>query len=303
MSASDHRAGALRRYGTAKPRLVAALALWALSAELAAIDLQPGEVRAPPPGITFGQLSFVHAERASQFVDGREQPGDPQLDVSLLQLRLGHAFEALERPAVAYVQTQFADIRPGGDLAGLEGDSGLGDTSFLLAIWPYANRATEAYFGAGVYLTLPTGGYSPRRLFNAGANRYNAALQVGYQRRLVQRLDWMVAVDGVVFGDNDEYFPGGARLEQAPLYTVQSGFAWRALPRVTLSAAWFHSLGGETEVNGLSRNDDIHVHRYQLSTVFEFKPGRLMLQYGSDLTTENGFREHHRAIVRYNWRF
>lgn len=264
-----------------------------------AIDLQPGEVRAPKADINLLMLSYQHGERGDRYVKGRKQPGDPEIQASQLQVRVGHTFEAADYPAIVYMQTPVGYVHPEGALSGFKGDSGVGDTTFLMAFWPYANHEASSYLATGIYLTLPTGSYDHARQFNVGQNRYNAAWQVAYQSALSENVHWMAAFDTVWFGDNDEFGAQRRTLSQKALHTGQMSLQYIISPRYSLGAAYFYTKGGETHVDEVCRDDMLKLQRYQLTAAANFSFGRIMLQYGADLKTENGFIEDSRWILRY----
>jgi hypothetical protein len=112
----------------------------------------------------------------------------------------------------------------------------------------------------------------------------------------------MAALDAVWSGKNNDC--GVAclnhqNLEQKPLYTLQSGLSYTINPTFSLSSAYFYSVGGETSWDGVSRNNLTQLQRYQVSGIANFSFGRILLQYGGDLETRNGYLEDSRWIVRY----
>jgi hypothetical protein len=181
----------------------------------------------------------------------------------------------------------------------VNGDVGGSDTSLLVAVWPYADRVAKKYLGVAAYLIVPTGAYSNDRLFNVGENRYKTALQVGYQTQLTEPLSAMVAFDAVFFGDNDRYTVSNFSLKQDHLYTLQTGLKYNLNQRYSVALAYFHSFGGETEINRNDMNDRLSIHRYQLTAQGDYDFGRITLHYGSDLKTASGMIEDHRLIMRY----
>lgn len=264
-----------------------------------AIDLQPGEIRAPKPDSNLLMLSYQHSERGHQYRHGERQLGDPEIQASQLQVRVGRSFEVKDYPAFLYMQTPIGYVHPEGSLSKSEGDSGVGDTTFLLAFWPYAQHNTGSYFATGAYLTLPTGSYNHERAFNVGQNRYNAAVQFAYQSTLTQDIHWMAAFDTVWFGDNDAFGSQRKTLSQNALYSSQVGLQYMISPRYSLGATYFYTHGGETSVDDVRRDDLLKLQRYQLTASANFSIGRIVLQYGGDLKTENGFIENSRWILRY----
>ncbi|MDO9050518.1 MAG: transporter [Methylotenera sp.] len=279
--------------------LLIALCLFTHANQAFAIDLQPGELRALKPDTYLLMLSYQQSERGDRYIHGNKQVGNPEIQASQLQIRLGKSFEVADHPAIFYVQTPIGYVHPEGSLSRLEGDSGVGDTTFLFAFWPYANHETKSYFAVGAYLTAPTGSYDHERSFNMGQNRYSAALQAGYQAPLADAWSWMAALDAVWFSNNDAFGQNRNTLEQKVLYTSQVGLQYNISPRYSLGATYFYTTGGETSVNGMSRDDLTQLQRYQLTGVANFTFGRITLHYGGDLKTENGFIEDSRWILRY----
>jgi hypothetical protein len=249
------------------------------------------------------QVTQQISQRGDAWRNGIRQAGDPEIASSQTQIRLGQTFELGGLPAVAYAQTSIGNIRPGGSLAALEGVSGMGDTTFMLALWPHANRDAQTYFGVAGYLVVPTGSYSNRRSFNMGDNRYRAALQAGYQAPLVGNLHGMAAVDAVWNTDNDDFGITRARLGQRPLYTAQFALLYDINRSYSLGVNYYRTTGGETQLNGVDRDDRINLTRYQVSATGNFSFGRLVLQYGRDLHTDNGYFEDGRWLLRYLYRF
>ncbi|MDP1526508.1 MAG: transporter [Rhodocyclaceae bacterium] len=264
-----------------------------------AIDLVPGDARAPQTGYDLIQFSQVTTERGDAYVNGQRQPGNPRIDASQLFVRYGHSFAAADLPAFFYVQAPVGYVHTGGTLAGLSGDSGLGDTTLVLALWPYANRETKTYFGLASYLIAPTGSYSNQRSINMGGNRYQAAVQMAYQTALSDAWHGMVALDTLWSGDNKDFGAARVPLEQRPLHSAQAALLYELNPQYSFGLSYFLTQGGETRVNGLDRNDSTRVQRYQATAIGNYPFGRLVFQYGGDLKTENGFIEKRRWILRY----
>jgi hypothetical protein len=268
-----------------------------------AIDLQPGDLVAPPPDLTFAQLSYLSSSYGHRYIQGTKQLSNSKIEVSQFLVRLGHSFEIADYPVLFYAQTPIGYTHPERALSPNEGDSGVGDTTMLLAVWPYSNRETRTYWGVGGYLTVPTGSYDNNRLFNMGGNRYQSALQTGYQTPLLDSLDWSAAIDALWSGDNNNYSPGHYKREQNILYTAQTALRYSINPTYAVAATYFYTVGGETTVDGANKHDATSLQRFQLTAMGHYGFGRISLQYGRDLKTDNGFIEDNRWILRYTKRF
>jgi len=270
-----------------------------------AIDLLPGDVVAPKSGSKQLLLSYLSSERNDLYQNNVVNRGKG-ITTEQVQLRTAWTFEVDKYPAAFTLQLNNGSIQSTGSLSAFSGSSGLGDTTLLFALWPYADRDKGEYLALGTYLTVPTGDYQPKASLNLGANRYAYAIQLGYQRSLYSSLQWMTAIDASWFDSNEQYRrlfqplnTSIATLDQKTLYSLQTGFRYVINDAYSLSAMYFHTVGGEEMINGIDQNNRTDLHRYQLSGSTQLPVGRLILQYGGDIKTQNGFYETSRVILRY----
>ena len=272
-----------------------------------AIDLVPGDIVAPKPGAKQLLLSYLSSGRNDLYKNNVVTSG-LGIKSEQMQIRTAWTFEVDNYPAAITLQLAGGSLQPTGSLSNIRSrSSGLGDTTLLFALWPYANRDKGEYLALGTYLTLPTGEYQSAPNFNLGANRYSYAFQLGYQRALSSSLQWMSAIDAVQFGSNDDYraplpfafTPPRTTLDQKTLYSLQTGVRYTINDAYSISAMYFHTVGGEEMINGRDQNNRTDLHRYQLTGSTQLPVGRLILQYGGDIKTQNGFYETSRVILRY----
>ena len=269
-----------------------------------AIDLQPGDIVAPPPDITLATISYVNSQNNDLFRNGVNTGADPKLESNAVYLRLTHTYSIGSLPAVSFVQTGTGTLSTDGSLAAFPGSKGMTDSSIVTAIWPYSNHATRTYLGLAAYLFLPTGEYSNAKAFNLGSNRYAQALQMGYQRPITTNVDAAVAVDTTWYGANSACAAAclsnqNLQLTQKPLYTAQAGPIYKINQTYTVAATYVYVTGGETAWNGIERNNTLVTQRYYVSGVAHTRVGRFTVQYGNDIATMNGFMESNRLVVRY----
>jgi len=281
-----------------------------LSIKVFAIDLQPGEIVAPVKPFNYIQTSYIFSNKDSYYIAGKKVLNGSNIDSSSMTVRYGHAFDLNQTPAFFYIQSPITKIDISGMSAFSYGDtsgkSGLGDTSLAFAIWPYVNREQKKYFGVAAYLVLPTGDYDTNRIFNIGSNRYQTALQAGYQQVLYSNINWMIALDAVFYGDNDSYLNNDktiGTLKQDNLYTLQSGLSYDLDKNYSLAAALFHTEGGDQTFDSIDKHNPTILNRYQLTAQAKYSFGIFSLQYGQDFKTENGFKEDERLILRYTFMF
>lgn len=270
-----------------------------------AIDLLPGDIVAPKPGNRQLLLSYLTSERNDRYLNNVVTRGIG-IKSEQVQLRTAFTFEIDKYPAAFTVQLNNGSIQSTGGLSSLSASSGFGDTTLLFALWPYADREKGEYLALGAYLILPTGDYQPKASLNLGANRYSYAFQLGYQTSLTSSLQWMTAIDASAFDSNEQYrrlfVPADTRtytLDQKTLYSAQTGMRYIINDAYSVSAMYFRTVGGEEMMNGIDQNNRLDLHRYQLSGSAQLPVGRLILQYGGDIKTQNGFYETSRVILRY----
>jgi hypothetical protein len=268
-----------------------------------AIDLQPGEIKAPIGSFYAAQISYLYVDKGDKYTHGVKTSDSSNINQNAMLLRLGHAFEINQTPAYIYAQSSFNHMEnkdlPGSPNAN---SNGIGDTTIAFALWPYANREKDEYFGVAGYVLLPTGDYDRNRAINSGLNIYQGAIQAGYQKRLSSNVNWMIALDTVLSGDNNQYL-GNYRLEKDPLYNFQTGLQYIFNPTYSMSLGYFYAVGAESTINGLDQGDISKIHRYQLTGQANYSFGRLTLQYGSEFANENGYIEDHRLVARYTLKF
>jgi Putative MetA-pathway of phenol degradation len=268
-----------------------------------AIDLQPGEIKAQIGSFYAAQISYLYVDKGDKYTHGVKTSDSSNINQNAMLLRLGHAFEINQTPAYIYAQSSFNHMEnkdlPGSPNAN---SNGIGDTTIAFALWPYANREKDEYFGVAGYVLLPTGDYDRNRAINSGLNIYQGAIQAGYQKRLSSNVNWMIALDTVLSGDNNQYL-GNYKLEKDPLYNFQTGLQYIFNPTYSMSLGYFYAVGAESTINGLDQGDISKIHRYQLTGQANYSFGRLTLQYGSEFANENGYIEDHRLVARYTLKF
>jgi hypothetical protein len=273
-----------------------------------AIDLQPNDIVAPAPGRTAITVSFVNSQNNNIFLNGSAIGGSPNLESNSALFRLGHSYTIGFLPAISFIQTGAGILSPGGSLSPYPTSQGMTDTTITTAIWPYSNHATRTYFGVAAYLFLPTGEYANTTPLNLGSNRFSQALQMGYQQPITKNVDAAVAFDTVWYGANSQCAAtcssaSNLQLTQKPLYSTQVGPIYRINQTYTIAATYVYATGGETAFNGVERNNTVVTQRYYVSGVAHTTIGRLMLQYGNDIATMNGFMESRRIALRYTKAF
>jgi hypothetical protein len=286
-----------------KLKLLYVIALAMMSNISFAIDLQPGEIKAPAGTFNAAQMSYVYVEKGDKYTHGSKTSSTSNIKQNAFLLRLSHAFEINQIPAIVYAASSINHLE-NRDVpnAANTNSNGIGDTTLVFALWPYVDRAKEEYLGLATYLTLPTGEYDKNSAVNIGSNVYQTAFQAGYQRKLIDNVNWMSALDVVLAGDNNQFL-GNKKLEKDPLYNFQTGLQYVFNPTYSASVGYFYTVGGESTLNSIDQGNINKIHRYQLTGQGIYNFGRLMLQYGSEFANENSYIEDHRLIARYAFKF
>ena len=286
-----------------KLKLLYVIALAMMSNITFAIDLQPGEIKAPAGTFNAAQMSYVYVEKGDKYTHGSKTSSTSNIKQNAFLLRLSHAFEINQIPAIVYAASTINHLE-NRDVpnAANTNSNGIGDTTLVFALWPYVDRAKEEYLGLATYLTLPTGEYDKNSAVNIGSNVYQTAFQAGYQRKLIDNVNWMSALDVVLASDNKQFL-GNNKLEKDPLYNFQTGLQYVFNPTYSASVGYFYTVGGESTLNSIDQGNINKIHRYQLTGQGIYNFGRLMLQYGSEFANENSYIEDHRLIARYAFKF
>ena len=286
-----------------KLKLLYVITLAMMSNITFAIDLQPGEIKAPAGTFNAAQMSYVYVEKGDKYTHGSKTSSTSNIKQNAFLLRLSHAFEINQIPAIVYAASSINHLE-NRDIpnAANTNSNGIGDTTLVFALWPYVDRAKEEYLGLATYLTLPTGEYDKNSAVNIGSNVYQTAFQAGYQRKLIDNVNWMSALDVVLAGDNKQFL-GNNKLEKDPLYNFQTGLQYVFNPTYSASVGYFYTVGGENTLDSIDQGNINKIHRYQLTGQGIYNFGRLMLQYGSEFTNENSYIEDHRLIARYAFKF
>lgn len=265
-----------------------------------AIDLQPGDLAPNPAGMSLVQFAYGELERNDLYSKGARISTAPRIESQIYQLRFIHYTALAAMPAVFYVQQPWGNMHASGLPGGQQKANGYADTTFLLGVWPYSNRETNTHLAIGAYYYAATGTYTHTQSVNLGENRDKTALQAGFQTRLFDRMDWMLAFDATHFGTNEAHGTSKMRLTQKPLYTLQTGVNYALSPKSEVGLSVFHTYGGETALNGAARHDPTRLNRFLLTGTYRLPEYRsvLNLNYGRDLDTLNGTLETKRLVLR-----
>lgn len=264
---------------------VAFAALNLTSSPARAIDTDPLDFVAPPPGVSVLALYYGGWKSDRQYShDAKVAENDIDLNYGVLtSIKFydvgGYTFGT----KIVLPVSDLSVATPSGTLSG----SGFGDPTFVFPFWLVNKPASRTYFGLIPRFQVPLGDYDRNRP-SAGANRYTYALQAGLSTGLSKDVTLDVVGDVQTFGDNNDIL-GGGHLEQDALYSLQTHLTYDILPGLSASIGGYWYFGGETKVRGVSNDDRTNTTTiigslgYWLS-----KSDNLLVQYRTDTEVENG---------------
>jgi hypothetical protein len=156
--------------------------------------------------------------------------------------------------------------------------------------------------GAAVALRVPLGEYRDDKLINLGENRFSVEPQLG----VVQTSGaWSGELTGSIFlyTPNDDFF-GGNTLRQDPLYTIQGHVVHSFEGGYWVSADVAYGRGGESRVNGESRDDLRSNLLYGLTFGFALPPVHsFRIGYLRRESLDNVGLDAHNILITWSMRF
>lgn len=276
-----------------------AMALAAASPGAHAVDVDAGDYTALPDGTNLAIVYYQHATRDALFADGDKVDVDAGLDSNVGILRGVHYMDVGGYIVDPQFLLPFGRLEAKDDLSALGDADGMGDLILAATVWLVNDPKNSTYFGITPFLFLPTGDYDKKDALNLGENRWKFALQAGYITQIAPKLLLDVVADVTVYGDNDDFGPTGAKLEQDPSIQLQGFLRYQMSDTWDLRAGISHTTGGKTEVDGVSQNDRLQTTKVSVGTgVFVTPTVQFIANYGRDVDVRQGFREDNRLNLR-----
>ena len=283
----------------------AGLVLAILAGNAQAIDVDAGEYTAAlPAGSNIGLLYLQHAQRRSLYSDGHKVAIKAGLDSDIGILRAAH----YQQLGDYTINTQF--LLPFGRLEGTRDNDSLGQTSgvgdLILAstLWLVNDPAKNRYWGIAPYLYVPTGNYDRNDALNLGENRWKMTLQTGYVTGLTEKLSLDLTADVTFFGKNDDLTSQDLTLRQKPQWQTQTYLRYAVTPKLSVHVGASRLWGGETRIDGQDQNDEPDTSKYRVGSSYWITPSfQALLNYGQDVSVDNGFKENQRVNLRLLWVF
>lgn len=127
-----------------------------------------------------------------------------------------------------------------------------------------ATHPVNTVIGAAVSLRLPVGEYYRDRLINLGSNRFVLRPELGVLHTRY-RVSYELTGSISLFENNDEFWPGDSVREQDPLFLIQGHIVYTFKPGLWASVSAGYGFGGESSINGASRDDKHDNHFWALT--------------------------------------
>jgi hypothetical protein len=249
-----------------RPLLHSFFVLMLASTPAVAQQIEPRAYSNAPTGVNFVLAGYGYAEGAL-VVDESLPVKDANLAINLmvagyvrsLNVRGLHAqvnavlpYAWLSGTAEANGAPLRRDVDGFGDLALRFGVNILGSPALSLA--QFAGYRQKTIVGVSMNVAAPTGQYESGKLVNISTHRWSMRPELGISHVVGK---WTFELAGAVafFTTNDDFFPGGKKREQAPIYSVQGGVV-RSLPHgmwMSLNGTYF--AGGRSTIDGVQTDD------------------------------------------------
>jgi hypothetical protein len=290
--------------------IVLAYALTALAvlgmARVQAQEVEPNEFVPLPAGTNLAVGYYIYGDETKfNFAKGDSFTDKTGLQVNLGAARYIHYSEILGHPA-GFEIVQIFGSESGGQIDGQKLGSAFGATNVALAgfIWPYANQADGQYLVVAGWLYPPTGTYDSHSAINIGDYRWRGNVQLGWSHLIGTHFSYDVGFDTMLYGDNDNAFPGGLRLSQDPTYRLQLWANWRWAPSFETSIGYEGFFGGTQSLSGALNGQKTEEQRLRAAASYFITPAlQGLLELNHDTNVVGGYKQNFGVTVRVLYAF
>ena len=274
--------------------LVAGLGALTASPQTAhAVDVDPGEYEAAPPGTAF-LIGYGFFDWFDQF---RTRSGNSVSD-SRLNTQTGilrpvyfvDIFGITADPQFFLIYGWQNNAKLGGTT--LDDAHGFYDIILASTFWLYNDQEKKRWFGITPFVWLPVGNYNRGQVLNTGENRWKGALQIGYVDHFADKWAADFYFDTTIYGDNDSFGPGREKLEQDPSYQFQIWLRYYITPEWNVAPGYSGTWGGKTKIEGEADPKlSTETQQLRLATQYFFTPDlQFETQVRTDVWNEGGYR-------------
>jgi hypothetical protein len=114
--------------------------------------------------------------------------------------------------------------------------------------------------------------YDSNSAVNIGDNRRRGNVQLGWSHLIGTHSSYDAGLDTMLYGDNDDAFPGGLRLSQDPTYRLQLRANWRRAPSFQTSIGYEGSFGGTQSPSGALNGQKTEEQRLRATASYFITP-------------------------------
>jgi len=234
-----------------------------------AVEMEPRRWSHLPTSTNFAGTGYYYTE-ADIYFDPLLQIENAKMEMHALTVKYIHTFELYQKSARIDFMQDFQEGRWKGSVGGAPASikrSGLSDSLLRFAINLYGapplkgkefaayrtKAVVETIVGTALVVHLPTGDYMNDKLINLGKNRFTFRPQLGVVHN---RGKWSMEFTGAVwlYTDNTDFYNGN-KLEQNPLFTMQTHLVYTFRPGLWVTGSVGYDFGGKSAVNGVEKDD------------------------------------------------
>lgn len=292
----------LRSYGAVAAYAAASIMLAVSPA--AAIDVDPGDYTALPPGTSAFLMYGQYAQRNSINVIGTGNIGQGyELDSAVGIARFVHWIEVAGITVDPQLLIPFGSLY-NGRIAGSRVPSSTGMANPIVAATAWLINKPDpvyaTYFGVTPFFSIPIGKFDRDAALNIGSDAFQATLQAGYIQGIAPKFhiefygDATFTTDSRVGGSVRQY------LQQDASFQLQSYLRYEAAPGIFLTAGHSYTFGGNQYIAGI--RNGLRTEGHQIRGIVQaFLDPTTQIQVGlfHDFGVRGGFSQDIGMKVRY----
>ncbi|MFJ7441249.1 transporter [Methylorubrum thiocyanatum] len=273
------------------------------STSVRALDVDPGDYTALPPGTSAFIMYGNYAQRNSINVVGVGDINQGyQLDSAVGIARFVHWMDIAGITVDPQVLIPFGSLY-NGRLGGsrVASSSGFGNPILAATAW-LVNKPDpvySTYFGITPFLTLPLGKYDRDAAVNIGSDVFQATLQAGLIQGIAPKFHVDLIGDVTFSTDSRVAGPGRQYLTRDASYQAQSYLRYALTDKISLAVGHSYTFGGDQYVGGIKNGLRTEGHQIR-GVVQAFLDPTLQIQVAAfhDFGVKGGFEQDFGVKVR-----
>ncbi len=280
-------------------------ALW-MTCSPAAYALDPRDAIALPERKSVLQYYYFYYSGHETYRDGKLIDNGTTIEQKTNVLRYTYAGPYIGKlPWAVNFSLPYGDVQVDGNAVSNKpvGNSGFGDATAILALYPLADRANKHYVILGQYVTAPTGKYANSDTFNMGANIWAFKTEAAWLKAWGPL--YLQLVGNVKFHtDNNNYGTTSKTRKKDPLYGGEVHLSYDITPDLWISGSYFYENGGQTTTNDVPSIDKVTSHKIGIGMKYKLtKDISAVVMCKPTIKTENGtsLDELVKLSLSYTW--